>query len=242
MRDMIKPAGNMPAAAFFICLSCLFCLLFVPLGLCVEQAVLPDLEGDLKESATSWHVDSLSDSKSSLVAKSQPSREEIILDGNNSAATVADLKAFNSVKERDITCEQEQYAGGSADGSAGDNANGGQFVNSMGVSVSGGQEQAEEFWDGEDDMTDVEAVVDKALNSGSQGDQEHLSEQSVPGENGEKSKNKDLFSNNLDIDVHGITVSAVNTMEGGSAVATSNIIIKPVQIIFVPSEVDEKLK
>jgi hypothetical protein len=42
--------------------------------------------------------------------------------------------------------------------------------------------------------------------------------------------------------VNGITVSAINTVEGGSAVATSNIVIKPVQIIISPSEVEEKLK
>ena len=44
------------------------------------------------------------------------------------------------------------------------------------------------------------------------------------------------------IDVSGISVSAVNTVQGGSAVATSNIVIKPVQIIICPSEVEEKLK
>ena len=48
--------------------------------------------------------------------------------------------------------------------------------------------------------------------------------------------------NYMNIDVSGITVSAINTVAGGSAVATSNIIIKPVQVIIYPSEVDEKLK
>jgi hypothetical protein len=47
--------------------------------------------------------------------------------------------------------------------------------------------------------------------------------------------------NYLSIDVHGISVSAINTMQGGSAVATSNIIIEPVQIVVCPSEVDTKL-
>jgi len=46
----------------------------------------------------------------------------------------------------------------------------------------------------------------------------------------------------MNIDVSGITVSAINTVEGGSAVATSNIIIKPVQIIVCSSEVEEKLR
>ena len=34
----------------------------------------------------------------------------------------------------------------------------------------------------------------------------------------------------MNIDVSGISVTALNTVEGGSAVATSNIIIRPVQI------------
>ena len=50
------------------------------------------------------------------------------------------------------------------------------------------------------------------------------------------------FGNNLDIDVSGISVRAINTVKGGSAVATSNIIIKPVQVTICPSEVGEKLK
>jgi len=43
------------------------------------------------------------------------------------------------------------------------------------------------------------------------------------------------------VDVRDISVSAINTMKGGSAVATSNIIINPVQIIVCPSEVMQKL-
>lgn len=48
--------------------------------------------------------------------------------------------------------------------------------------------------------------------------------------------------NYLNIDVHDISVSAINTMQGGSALATSNIIIEPVQIIVCPPEVGVKLK
>jgi hypothetical protein len=49
------------------------------------------------------------------------------------------------------------------------------------------------------------------------------------------------IGNYLSIDVHGISVSAMNTMEGGNAVATSNIIIEPVQVIDCPSEIKVKL-
>jgi hypothetical protein len=61
---------------------------------------------------------------------------------------------------------------------------------------------------------------------------------------GRELENSDIHQagNYLNIDVHDISVSAINTMKGGSAVATSNIIIEPVQIIVCPSEVDEKLK
>jgi hypothetical protein len=47
--------------------------------------------------------------------------------------------------------------------------------------------------------------------------------------------------NYLSVNVHDIKVSAVNSMLGGNAVATSNIIIEPVQIIVCPSEVNAKL-
>jgi hypothetical protein len=61
---------------------------------------------------------------------------------------------------------------------------------------------------------------------------------------GREPENSDLHhaGNYLSVDVHDISVSAINTMQGGNAVATSNIIIEPVQIIVCPSEVDEKLK
>jgi hypothetical protein len=48
--------------------------------------------------------------------------------------------------------------------------------------------------------------------------------------------------NNMNIDVSGISVRAINTVPGGKAMATSNIVIKPVQILVCPSEVEEKLK
>ena len=67
-------------------------------------------------------------------------------------------------------------------------------------------------------------------NEGKNGQPARISAQSQP------------LGNNLNIDVSGISVRAINTVQGGSAVATSNIIIKPVQIIICPSEVAEKLK
>jgi hypothetical protein len=61
---------------------------------------------------------------------------------------------------------------------------------------------------------------------------------------GRELENNDIrqAGNYLNIDVHDISVSAINTMQGGNAVATSNIIIEPVQIIVCPPEVGVKLK
>ena len=50
------------------------------------------------------------------------------------------------------------------------------------------------------------------------------------------------LGNYMNIDVSGINVQAINTVQGGSAVATSNIEIKPVQTINCSPEVEEKLK
>ena len=47
--------------------------------------------------------------------------------------------------------------------------------------------------------------------------------------------------NYLTVNVHDIKVMAVNNMPDGNAVATSNIIIEPVQTIVMPSEVHQKL-
>ncbi|MCK9566029.1 MAG: hypothetical protein M0Q43_08270 [Methanothrix sp.] len=61
---------------------------------------------------------------------------------------------------------------------------------------------------------------------------------------GREPDNKEIHNagNYLSIDVQDISVSAINTIQGGSAVATSNIIIEPVQIIVCPPEVGVKLK
>jgi hypothetical protein len=66
-------------------------------------------------------------------------------------------------------------------------------------------------------------------------------EDSIGGREPDNSKMHNA-GNYLSIDVHDISVSAINTIQGGSALATSNIIIEPVQIIVCPPEVGVKLK
>ena len=135
---------------------------------------------------------------------------------------VQDLKAMNSVKQRDIVYNEVQRGDAASQGMA----------NSMDIQVTGeangdqGREENVIFGN------DIENLVDSAVTSGMSGAYSGKPA-SVRGSS---------FGNNMNIEVSGISVSAINTVEGGSAVANSNIIIKPVQIINAPAEVDEKLK
>lgn len=110
----------------------------------------------------SKYIPGISSSGSNSISRMPSGKDDIIMNGSNSIATVEDLSAINSVKWRDL----------------------------------------------------------------------HYND----------SQNREPSGNFLGIDVSGITVSAINTMERGSAVATSNIIINPVQIIHLAPEVEEKLK
>ena len=109
------------------------------------------------------------------------------------------------------------------------------IANFLDVAVTG-QENAKKTWPGERwEDNYIDEIVDNALNTS-------LKNEEKNGQMARKSTQLQPIGNNLNIDVSGISVSAVNTVQGGSAVATSNIIIKPVQIIICPSEVEEKLK
>jgi len=150
-----------------------------------------------------------------------PQKEEISLSGSDSQVSVKDLKAMNSVKERDVVYEDYQQSDPEARG----------LLNSRDIQIVGqaGPEDA-----GQQDVLgeNIERLVDGALAS-SMNRRSGEKAVSVYGQN---------LGNNLNIEVSGISVSAINTAEGGNAVANSNIIIKPVQVIYSPSEVDEKIK
>ncbi|MDD1739499.1 MAG: hypothetical protein LUQ30_01420, partial [Methanothrix sp.] len=126
-----------------------------------------------------------------------PVREEVIMDANNSSASLGDLLVINSVKERDVVQKSTQN---------GDPEDMG-LSNALMIDV-GGEGQEADFSDYEADNVD--------------GDRRYT-------------------GNYLTVNVHDITVSAVNSMPDGNAVATSNIIIEPVQTILIPSEVNQKL-
>jgi hypothetical protein len=156
------------------------------------------------------------------------SKEKISLDGSLPLALVSDLTAINAVKERDIVCNEAQNGDQNAMG----------LVNSLDVTVTDQQGELDKIWPEESRADTVEMIVDDAFN---------VSPQSSENYGLSRGRKADGFpqmgfGNNLEIDVHGISVSAINTVKGGSAVATSNIVIKPVQIIICPSEVREKLK
>lgn len=158
-----------------------------------------------------------------VMPRAQPTKESIALNGSQSEAEVRDLKAMNTVAQRDIVCEESQNADPKTRG----------LVNFMGVSVTGKGESKREWPAGADDL---EAFVDNAVNS----DMEKNNK--IDGRANAVSPDQKRMGNYLNIDVKGVSVSAINTVEGGSAVATSNIIIKPVQVIVCPPEVEEKLK
>ncbi len=96
------------------------------------------------------------------------------------------------------------------------------------------------YKDSQEKDTNYEGLVNSQEISMSGIENDEL-EKSIAGEEPDNSKMHNA-GNYLSIDVHDISVSAINTMQGGSALATSNIIIEPVQIIVCPPEVGVKLK
>jgi len=228
MVKKLGPTGMMLVGATFIC------MILIGAAYGTGPAQLPDLQSKLKESISSGRILDPDPRSTGFMPRSPPSKQSISLSSADPSCQVSDLVAVNSVKERDITCDEEQRGDPNDMG----------LVNTLGVSVTGQKAEAEKSWP-EGDMRmdaipgeDVESIVDNALNASMQ-----RSEDTDAGieRNAQPAKSMKL-GNDLDIDVKGISVSALNTAEGGSAVATSNIVIKPVQIIVCPSEVEAKLK
>ena len=213
MSKIMEPAGSVLVGATFICLCAILAASAAEM-----PSNLPDLQSELKESISMRHVSGLQLYNSEFMPQSLPSKEKISLEGSHSSRQISDLKAINAVKERDIVCNEVQNGDPNAMG----------LVNSLDVSVTGQQGEL-----------NVEKIVDNALNASLKSSENYGRSQEQKAEGFPQLVQ---LGNNLDIEVRGISVSAINTVKGGSAVATSNIIIKPVQIIICPSEVDEKLK
>lgn len=150
--------------------------------------------------------------------------EEFSMEGNDTAATVGDLSAMNSQMQRTISYKDSQNGDPNYLG----------LANSLDISVSGSR--ADESGAGFS-----KAIPDILETSASES---AVSNEEFNESDGQMDDIGDLnhLGNYLSVDVHGIYVSAANTVPGGSAVATSNIIIEPVQIILCPSEIEEKLR
>jgi len=164
---------------------------------------------------------------SSSLSISLPKKDDIIMNSTNSTAIVQDLSAINSANVRDLLYNDSQN---------GDPKYQGVF-NTVGISVSGNGKDAVDGWASKGQKnTYLEQLRDKASRLG-------VPQRNATAEDQKTGREmRDAYGNYLGIDVRGISVSAINTMDGGSAVATSNIIINPVQIINLAPEVEEKLR
>jgi hypothetical protein len=101
----------------------------------------------------------------------------------------------------------------------------------MDIEISGNGQEEPGMMELDDDFGNaIEEKVDSAITSG------------MNPESRDKTGPVRSQVNNLDIDVSGISVRAINTVPGGTAIATSNIRIEPVQIIVEPCEASEKLR
>ena len=146
-----------------------------------------------------------------------PVNQNISLSGENSKREVRDINAINSEMKRTIEYGDVQLSQGL------------DRANSMSIGVLGAAEENDSHMDLNEYLGDIENDVDAAIASGM--------------DKGSANKSEPAYvqSNNLNIIVRDIKVTAINTMDRGMATAISNIIIEPVQIIN-PSEVCEKLR
>jgi hypothetical protein len=224
MEKIQGPTGRL-VGAVFICL-----LISQSVAAAELPSNLPDLRKGLKESQSGPFNQDHREWGTGLLhppdfrPDTSPSKENIALNETDSSEYLSDLTAMNADRERDITYDGEQYGDKKAQG----------LANSLDIAVTGQGETKKIFPNENWDDSYIDQIVDSALSTSTKNE----------GKNGQlaRSAQSQPLGNNLDIDVSGISVRAINTVPGGSAVATSNIIIKPVQIIICPSEVEEKLK
>jgi hypothetical protein len=242
MGKVLRPAGVM------VCVSICVCLCLIGLA----AATLPDTADPLsrvkefhsnfmnhdQQTMPSLVPHQLSDKglnepesgifHPDLMPHSQPVEQHIAMDNSHSGQQVKDMYALNTNMQRDIVFDDTQ---------SGDPMNKG-LKNSMNIAINGngqGQSKSNGIPDGRSDDMGIENFVDNAMSS-----QQHDGPVYSQSQSGSPAQQR--LGNYMNIDVSGVNVQAINTVQGGSAVATSNIEIKPVQIINCPPEVEEKLK
>lgn len=218
MNKMHGPIGLTLMGAVFVC----FCIM-VSASAAEMHSNLPDLQNELKKSSSVpfEQIPDMQHRLRELMPQSLPSNEKVDLLGSSPVARVSDLKAINSIKQRDIVYDEAQSTDPESQG----------LVNSMDVSITGQEPSKNDVFGKGGSGDDIEKIVDDAFNN-RMGNKKN---------DGRTAKSQQI-GNNMNIEVSGISVTALNTVDGGSAVATSNIIIRPVQIVISPSEVEEKLK
>lgn len=163
-----------------------------------------------------------------LMSHSLPAKQHIAMDNSHPEQQVQNIYALNTNIQRDIVFDDTQSGDPTKKG----------LKNSMDIAINGneqGKPKDNEWLDGSSDDMGIENFVDSAVSSQQHDDPVYFQSQSG-------SPEQQRLGNYMNIDVSGINVQAINTVQGGSAVATSNIEIKPVQIINCPPEVEEKLK
>ncbi len=245
MDRMLGPTGAKLVGATFICLCLMLSLSYA------QPSTVPDTLGKIRQ----FHSDFCSHqtkyntgelklpggtvylpwaSRPSLelghrgpdiMLFSKPTDEKIYPEGEDVAVPISDLRAMNGAKQREIVYDEAQNK----------DCRSRSLINSLDVRVGGSGADKKILPKGSFDDDRLEAFVDKAVASALR--KGRVNDGEAGGFPGSREP-----GNYMDIDVSGVSVSAINTVEGGSAVATSNIIIKPVQIIFYPSEVEERLK
>ena len=148
--------------------------------------------------------------------------EDLFLDCSHETTGLQKLSALNAAKQRNLICEESRGGDPGQENSSSLNiAVTGKVNAGGGGNAAVGAEDAE--------PRDMRALLLKM--------RDNATTNQVSGSRGLIES-----GNYLNVDVHGISVQAINTVEGGNAVATSNIIIKPVQTIIYAPEVQERLK
>jgi hypothetical protein len=155
---------------------------------------------------------------------SDGAKEEINMIGANAQAELRDINAINAVKERDVTYEGVVLVGNGSK----------ELANSVDISVTGVKQSGQgmgNYLDNLGERIEMSMSSPFVQGVGESNDQEEAVEQVQP-----------KGVNSLNIDISGISSTAINTAPNGNAVVNSNIIIKPVQIIVLTPEQEEKVR
>lgn len=228
MKGIIQPTGVATWLYIFICL----CLIGQTFAAVESLDKLREFHSDFTN-----HVqgpESLRGFETFLqnsLPSSPPFDERIVMNNSNPEQQVQNMCALNTNMHRDVVFDDAQ---------SGDLSKNGFKNNLLNIKIDGRNRKKQVFseddsWSDDGLGARVDNVADGAMVSEQHGDP--VNYQSRDG-----SSRDQRLGNYMNIDVSGINVQAINTVQGGSAVATSNIEIKPVQIINCPPEVEEKLK